>query len=198
MLKEIRLYGWLGEKYGKVHHYAVNSVGEAVRALQANFPSFAQDIIEYKPGYRVWAGTTRLKTEEVPLPISEKEIIRISPVIAGSGDDGFIGIIIGVGLMWVTGGLSGIGLAGNGWLVGSTLGNFIGSIGLSLVLGGIAQLLAPTPDAPEPNESPDNMPSYLFRGAVNTTAQGHPVPIGYGRLIIGSAVVSAGISTTDS
>ena len=42
-----------------------------------------------------------------------------------------------------------------------------------------------------------NTPSYLFNGAVNTTAQGHPVPIGYGRLIVGSAVISASIVTTE-
>ncbi|HNQ32149.1 MAG TPA: hypothetical protein PKJ93_00055, partial [Methanoculleus sp.] len=30
-------------------------------------------------------------------------------------------------------------------------------------------------------------------GPVNTMAQGHPVPVGYGEMIVGSAVISAGI-----
>jgi predicted phage tail protein len=30
-------------------------------------------------------------------------------------------------------------------------------------------------------------------GSVNTSAQGYPVPVGYGRMIVGSAVISAGI-----
>jgi predicted phage tail protein len=32
---------------------------------------------------------------------------------------------------------------------------------------------------------------------VNTTAQGHPVPVGYGRMIVGSAVISAGIDVDE-
>ena len=65
MLTEIRLYGWIGKKYGKVHHYAVSSVHEAMRALQANFPTFSKDIIEYKYGYKVWVDTNRLTELEL-------------------------------------------------------------------------------------------------------------------------------------
>ena len=39
--------------------------------------------------------------------------------------------------------------------------------------------------------------SYTFSGPVNTTAQGQPVPVGYGRLIVGGAVISAGITTEE-
>ncbi len=53
------------------------------------------------------------------------------------------------------------------------------------------------PKAQDPAEKPDNQPSYVFNGPVNTTAQGQPVPIGYGRLIVGGAVISAGISIDD-
>ena len=47
------------------------------------------------------------------------------------------------------------------------------------------------------NEKPENTPSTYFDGAVNTTAQGHPVPIGYGKLIVGSAVISAGLTVEE-
>lgn len=46
-------------------------------------------------------------------------------------------------------------------------------------------------------QDPDNKPSYAFGGPVNTTAQGNPVPIGYGQREIGGAVISAGIYTED-
>jgi predicted phage tail protein len=51
--------------------------------------------------------------------------------------------------------------------------------------------------APKPQniDRPANKPSYAFDGAVNTAAQGNPVPICYGRLIVGSQVVSAGLVT---
>jgi len=71
------------------------------------------------------------------------------------------------------------------------------SVGTAMILGGVAQMIAPTPKANEPSERPENKPSYSFNGAVNTTAQGHPVPVGYGRLIVGSAVISAGIDVDE-
>ena len=55
----------------------------------------------------------------------------------------------------------------------------------------------PDAQASEPSERPENKPSYSFNGAVNTTAQGHPVPVGYGRLVVGSAVISAGIDVDE-
>ena len=68
--------------------------------------------------------------------------------------------------------------------------------GISMVLGGVVQLLSPqqTYDSAA-SERPENRPSYNFNGPVNTTAQGHPVPLCYGRMIVGSAVISAGIET---
>lgn len=42
-----------------------------------------------------------------------------------------------------------------------------------------------------------NQPSYVFNGAVNTESQGHPVPLCYGRMRVGSAVISAGIEADD-
>jgi predicted phage tail protein len=71
------------------------------------------------------------------------------------------------------------------------------SVGTAMILGGVSQMIAPTPKAAEPYEPPENKPSYSFNGAVNTTAQGHPVPVGYGRLIVGSAVISAGIDVDE-
>ena len=51
---------------------------------------------------------------------------------------------------------------------------------------------------PEPTivdtEQVENKPSYLFDGAVNTTRQGNAVPVGYGRLRVGSQVISAGLT----
>ena len=55
-------------------------------------------------------------------------------------------------------------------------------------------LLVPVPKVSGPQERPENKPSYLFNGAVNTTEQGQPIPLLYGELIVGSAVVSAGLT----
>ena len=66
-------------------------------------------------------------------------------------------------------------------------------VGASLVLGGIAGLLAPTPKTPEKTEDPRE--SFNFSGITNTSSAGVPVPIVLGRTITGSVVISAGIDT---
>lgn len=198
MLKEIRLYGSLGKKFGRVHKYAVKSVHEAIRALQANFPNFEQEFVKDNAKYRIWTGTTRLQSaEESILPVGYTEVIRISPVVSGAGGDdmGIFGIILGVALIAFSGGI-GAALGGS-LMTAAQVTAFAVNLGVALILGGVAQMLAPTPNTPEVQERPENKPSQVFSGPVNTTAQGHPVPIGYGRLIVGSAVISAGLSTIE-
>ena len=64
--------------------------------------------------------------------------------------------------------------------------------------GGIIQMLVPVPKTGDPSERPENKPSTYFDGAVNTMAQGHPVPLGYGKLMVGSAVISAGLTVEEA
>jgi predicted phage tail protein len=54
-------------------------------------------------------------------------------------------------------------------------------------------MLAPQPKTPGTPDRPENKPSYVFDGPINTAAQGNPVPVCYGRLIVGSQVISAGM-----
>lgn len=68
-------------------------------------------------------------------------------------------------------------------------------LGMSLAMAGITEML--TPKGLSARDRPKNGASYTFNGPVNTTAQGNPVPLGYGRMIIGSAVISAGIYSAD-
>ena len=61
-------------------------------------------------------------------------------------------------------------------------------LGTQLTIGGVGALLTPTPkDVEETN-------NYSFNGPVNTIRQGVPVPICYGQLMVGSSVISSGIS----
>jgi predicted phage tail protein len=72
----------------------------------------------------------------------------------------------------------------------------IGLLGGSLILGGIAQLLTPTPKVPQGADGQDDpRKSYSFSGIQNTSRAGTPVPIVYGETLVGSVVISAGIDT---
>ena len=126
--------------------------------------------------------------------------------VIGPAAGGFLGI--GAGL----GGATGAGAAISMGLVGGGFATAVGFVGVSLILSGTAQLLSPQPadlpgltgtsarrDSFDPrnNDPADNRSSYIYNGAVNLTAQGNPVPLCYGRMRVGSVVVSAGISTAD-
>ncbi len=198
-MKTIVLNGQLGKQFGRRHRFDVATAAEAVRALVANFPAVEKHLMETKClGYRVKLHDTPLQDiDEMHHPVGGNRI-TITPVISGAG--GSTGsILLGaalIGAAFFTGGAS---IAASGFLVGGITTTFWGgialSIGASLVLGGVAQMLSPVPKSADPSERPENQPSYTFNGPINTTAQGHPVPVGYGRMVVGGAVISAGINT---
>lgn len=201
-MKTIILHGHLGKLFGRRHSFDVATAAEAVRALVANFPAVEKYLIETKGvGYRVKLhDVPMIDVEEMRHPVSGPTI-TVTPVIAGAGRSGLGMVLLGSALIaaaFFTGGAS---IAASGFLAGGLTTTFWGgiavNIGVGLVLGGVAQMLAPAPKADAPSERPENQPSYTFSGAVNTTAQGHPVPVGYGRLIVGGAVISAGITTEE-
>jgi|TARA_R110000851_G_scaffold233970_3_gene386489 predicted phage tail protein len=61
---------------------------------------------------------------------------------------------------------------------------------MSVLAAAVSYVLFSQSKPPRP-EDPVQKSSYLFQGATNTAAQGNFVPIGYGRLRVGSAVISA-------
>ena len=76
----------------------------------------------------------------------------------------------------------------------ATASTVVGSVGISLVLGGIAQAISPQPNTGlERSEEAAKLESFLFSNVVNTARQGLPVPIAYGRVFVGSAVLSSAL-----
>jgi predicted phage tail protein len=188
-LTEIRLYGHLRARFGRSYRLAVRSAAEAIRALGVVVPGFREYLATHSaPGYRVWLGADVITAGE-QLHAPAGSLIRLVPVTAGAKSE--LGqIIIGAALInfapW----------AGTTALIGNLTGAaIVTSLGFAMVLGGVSQLLAGNPASDAPSERPENLPSYAFNGAVNTTAQGNPVPVLYGRLRVGSQVISTGLST---
>lgn len=88
-----------------------------------------------------------------------------------------------------------VNLAAGIGFMGITYGN-VAMFGLSMMVSGIAQMLSPQPKA-QGFESIDRKPSFIFTGAVNAATQGNAVPLVYGRMRVGSVVVSAGVEAID-
>lgn len=200
--RKIILTGELAKRYGREHTLAVNTPAEAIRALCTNFPDlygFLLSSEQRNVGYKVTIDKEQIEnTDPIQLPFSRT--MRIVPVIGGAKKGGLFGIVLGVALIAASFYLPGAAL----FTVGSGAAAFAPSfasiafgIGTSMVLGGISSILAPQPKAAAGAAEVTNLPSYTFNGPLNTTAQGNPVPVGYGRMIVGSAVISAGISADD-
>ena len=183
MLRKIKLYGKLAKFVGhRILEADVATAAEAVRFLVANWPELERHMADQY--YRVSVGTYDLDLEELHDPAGQQEI-KIVPVMAGAGAVGRI--IAGIALVAIGLFVPGIGALGVQILVG---------VGASLALGGVAQLLTPTPRVPTgPDTQNDPRKSYSFSGIQNTSRQGVPVPIIYGETIVGSVVISAGIDT---
>lgn len=185
MLREIRVYGTLAEFLDqRVFHAAVNSVADAVRFLCVNFQGLEEHMSDHH--YRVSAGRFTLGLDEVHHPTGGS-IIRIAPVVAGAG--GAVGrIAAGVALIAASFLIPGAAVAG------IAIAPVAFGIGASLALGGIAQLLTPTPKNPTgPDSESDPRKSYSISGVQNTARQGVPIPVIYGEVITGSVVISAGV-----
>ena len=194
MLRTVRLYGTLGARFGREHRLDVRTPREAVQALCANFPAFERELAtshERGVGYRVLKARHDCQEHELAEPVGADEPIRIAPWVLGGGKrlKAFVKIYIGVSLI-----VGGIIVSAFGH---PTIGSIMVNVGVAMVVGGVTQLLTPTRKLPDPSEQPGNTPSYTFDGPVNTLAQGQCVPVGYGRMIVGSAVISAGISVEE-
>jgi predicted phage tail protein len=196
MKRKVILAGKLGKIFGREHEFDISTPAEAIRALSVNFKDFASHLIDSEKnniGYRVVVDKQPIDSvENIRDPFSQT--VRIVPVVIGA-KGGLGSIILGVALIAVSF-IPGLNVAV--WSgMAATWSSIAFSLGTSLLLGGVAQLLSPQQKSQAPAEAPENKPSYTFDGPVNTTSQGQPVPLGYGRLIVGSAVISAGITADE-
>ncbi|MEQ5573394.1 tail assembly protein [Providencia huaxiensis] len=197
-LKTVRLYGQLGTLFGREHKLAIDSPREAIKALSVLYEGFEQFLANaHLKGleFAVFKGQRNITEDELHLDTCED--IRIAPVIKGSKRGGFFQTILGVAMIGAAMMIGPAGWAAFG--AGGVWGGGLALGGAAVALGGVIQLLSPQPPGLSMRQDAENNPSYAFGGAVNTTAQGNPVPLFYGldRREIGGAIISAGIYTED-
>lgn len=184
-MRTIRVYGKLAQELGqRVFQAEIETAAEAVRFLIANFPHIEGHMAEQS--YRVRVGRHVIDEDELHHPAGNNEAISITPVIAGRGAVGRI--IVGALLIVASFLIPGVAL------FGIALAPIAFGIGVSLVLGGVAQLLSPMPGTGMDEKDPKGVDSYSFSGIQNTSRSGLPIPIIYGETVVGSITVSAGIS----
>jgi len=219
-MRLVKVYGQLAQRLGqRVFKAAVDSPAEAVRFLCANFPGLDQWLIDSAQdgiAYRVKVSKTTVGEDDFGMFCNPDATISITPVMAGaSGGSGQT--FLGIGLMAfailaapIGGGFLGLGAGAFGSTTGGVVAGFtlgaaastaIGSIGLAMTLGGVAQMITPKPPTlglggPSPLNDPRALQSYNFNGIQNTSTQGTPINVVYGKTIVGSVTLSAGITNT--
>jgi predicted phage tail protein len=182
---EVRLYGVLGSRFGRVHQLAVRSGAEAIHALCVMVPGFRRFLrLSEERGltFAVFRGRQNLPQEELSMSGESTEPIRIAPIVIGSRGVGLFAAIAGVVMI-------ALGLYSGQWNLAAA--------GAGLLLGGMATMMAPSLGSLLNKEDDGNKSSYAFGGAITTTAQGRCKPLLYGERDIGGAVGSAGIYAED-
>lgn len=185
----VTLHGKLGDFVGK-REWAINvsSVREAMKAINAQSGDSIRKFFLKRENlystYDVLINEEKSKSSddrahnELTLNRSDISHIDIVPALEGAGLGDWAGILLG-----------GIGLANaNSAMAAMT--------SIALMVAGASNLLSQPPERPEqkqianPSTDPTKLAnSYLFNGPVNVINDGGPVPLGYGRLMIGSQVI---------
>jgi len=187
------LYGFLADRYGKVHQLNARTPAEVIRAFCANYADFKDAIIQDGQAYyKVLAGGDNRSSQE-KLHVGTSKTIKIVPIVSGSG--GLGKALLGAALIGASFYLPGTTYLSTMSSFSFSLSGIASGIGFSLLLGGVSQMLFAPPKAQKnAGERAENIPNTSFSGAVNVTGQGNPVPVCYGKMGIGSQVVSVGFS----
>lgn len=194
-MQTVLLSGSLARLFGREHRVTTSGGLRDVMGYFKQFPGFERYMVQSADKglrFALFNGKQNLSVDDLHKPTG-KDVIRIVPVVTGSKRAGSLQTIVGVVLIAaatiMTSGFAGIA-AGGTW-------GAVGAVGISMVMGGVMQMLSPQAKGLSAQDSPNNRASYGFNGPVNTTAQGNPVGLLYGQMIVGSAVISAGIYAQD-
>jgi len=218
-MNTVHLVGDIGDKFGHKWSMNISDYGEIIRLIDCQREGFRKYLIESEEneiGFVIQRADEYINDEvELLLSLNNEDIIITAiPLGAGSTGNqkgGFMGtafgkiilgatlVLIGYYLPQVFGSMvnfgGGMGVkAGvtSAWVSSAwatTLGGMMMTVGTSLMMQGVEQYLTKDP------VSANQKDGYLFDGGTNTIAQGQPVPLLYGELLIAGTPISATMTT---
>lgn len=127
-------------------------------------------------------------------PLPPGAVIHIVPRMEGA-KSGWTGILAGAALIAASF-IPGLNVAVWAGAV-ATWSSLAFSLGVSMMLGGVAQMLAPQPKAPSMHSADNGKQNTYFSSLDNMVAQGNPLPVAYGEVMTGSRRISQELSTRD-
>ena len=184
-------------KFGAVWNTNCSNIRDIFRLIECQTPGFRKYLIDASEAgvnYEIKRGEDFLETpDDLFLSLNDEDII-ITEVPSGSGGNAqqklLTAIAITVGLLRpeLIPGLATVLKFGYGKI---TVGTLLASVATNLALTSISELLAPGPEV----DSAEENKGYLFGGPVNAVAQGMPVPLAYGELVVGGSPISVNYDT---
>lgn len=205
MLRNVYLVGSLGKRFGYKWQLDVETVQEALRAIDVNTKGKFVNFFKNEGSKKYYKIALQNKKnlinveKELAGPIGNSDIY-IMPTLKGSGNNGWSMLAVAVVLAIVTYGASAYAQAA-GWAAKTVTGiQYIGySTAVSMALGGITQLLTPIPSFGSTDTmGQEDRGSQLFQGNANTISQGGSVGIIYGRVLVMPMPISTATETTNS
>lgn len=181
----VRFYGSL-KQFGTEFRLDCKTPAEVVQALTSQIPKLRQFIQQGLFTVRVGREylDNRYLEQGLNQHLREDATVHFTPILKGSKKAGLFQTIVGA-VMVVVGTFT-------SWAGGAAL--VAGGIGL--MAGGVAQMLTKMPSMSTGRDA-EKKQSTSFSNLSNMAAQGRPMPLAYGRIRVGSLIISQGVETMD-
>jgi len=181
----VSIEGRAGQMLGPKWKLHVGTVGEALRALRANAESIFQKALGASKGYVLVVDGVPLESSSCFLKKIKKTLCLI-PILAGGA------IIVNIAA-WIVG-HTGAWMTYEAAMIIATV---VVVTAVALIAYGIYSLVSLLMEDSGPDTDGEGTSSFAFRGPENVSEQGQVVPVGYGRLMSGSRVISVSSSNVD-
>lgn len=189
----VRFYGSL-KQFGSEFRLDCKTPAEVIHALTSQIPKLRQFIQQGLFTVRVGRDyfDNRYLEKGLSQKLKDDAIVHFTPTLKGSKRGGLFGVITGVALIAGALALGPLGFS----VIGANAAWMVGGLGASLLLGGVAQMLTKMPSMSTDKDA-DKKQSTSFSNLSNMAAQGRPMPLAYGRIRVGSLIISQGVETMD-
>ena len=189
----VRFYGSL-KQFGSEFRLDCKTPAEVVQALTSQIPKLRQFIQQGLFTVRVGRDyfDNRYLEQGLNQKLKDDSTVHFTPTLKGSKRGGLFGVIAGVALIATAFALGPLGFS----VIGANAAWMVGGVGASMLLGGVAQMLTKMPSMSTGKDA-EKKQSTSFSNLSNMAAQGRPMPLAYGRIRVGSLIISQGVETMD-
>jgi predicted phage tail protein len=178
----VNIEGHLGRVFGSVWNLQVSTFRELFSAMEANSKNLRSYLHQNKKEYwAIFVDGERVESDKFLQSNIKDKKVKIIPILAGAAAAlaGFLVAQLGIQSAFIVG-----------------LLEFVLTVLISAAISfGISMLMAKLLSTNDPEAMKTT--SFLFTSAENTSEQGQVVPVGYGRIKVGSKVISVAASNID-